>query len=170
MRKNYQEGKKEDGKYYLRVERLWVEVEEKVYNGYMALVYRENKVEEREARCRINGKRCNGKCSECEHDREGITFSLEQMREDEGFDVKDTNPSVEERILDKFLKDTLHSELRKLSSDDMLIIHDIYYEDVPFTQKEIGKKLRKSQQYVSKRHEELLRELRVQIEKEICCE
>ena len=41
--KKDREGKKENGKFYLRVGRTWVEVNSEVYYGYMDLVWAEEK-------------------------------------------------------------------------------------------------------------------------------
>ena len=85
--KNYREGKKQDGKYYLRVGKTWVEVNREVYYGYMDLVWKEEKNEDRRSRCMIGGKRCTGNCKECNHDRTGSPLSLDQMKDIDVMDM-----------------------------------------------------------------------------------
>ena len=165
---SYNEGKKVDGKFYLKVGREWIEVEERIYRGYMRLVWQQNKQITRQLKCNVGGKRCNGKCSECENEKDKALVSLDQLREEMNFDVKDSHPSIEDRIFDKFLKKTLRDELKELSPDDRTIIGCIYYEDVPYTQRQIAKVLHVSQQAINKRHQHLLKILRERIEAKIC--
>ena len=166
--KKEREGKKENGKYYLRVGKTWVEVEERVYYGYMDLVWREEKNKERRTRCIIGGKRCEGKCEECDYDRCGSTVSLDAMYEENEFEPADPGPSVEDQVLRKFLYDALHRDLNALPMEDQRLLHDIYFEDIPYTQREIARRLHISQPEVCHRHKKLLAELRVRLESEIC--
>lgn len=166
--KKDREGKKENGKFYLRVGKTWVEVNEEVYYGYMDLVWQEEKNADRRSRCMIGGKRCEGKCDECKHERTGSPLSLNQMYEEDEFEAPDKNPSVEDQVLAKLLKEALHRELDALPIEDQVLLHDIYFEDVPYTQRQIARKLHISQQAVSKRHLSLLADLRVKLEAEIC--
>ena len=168
MNKNFQEGKKENGKYFLRVGKTWVEVEARVYYGYMDLVWSENKNNDRRSRCVFGGKRCKGNCEECEYERSGGVVSLDQLREETEFEPEDPSPSVEDQVLKRFLIGALRRELKKLPLEDQLLLHDIYFEDVPYTTREIGRKLGISHQRVSQRHQELLVELRIKLENEIC--
>lgn len=133
----------------------------------MGLVFNENKKEERTLLCIINGKRSKDRY---EHTREDIMVSLDQLREDEGFDFPDPALSVEERILDKFLKKALWSELHKLLFRDKVIIYCICYKDIPYTQRQISALLHISQVMVCKRHKELLSDLRSKLEVQICGE
>ena len=166
--KKDREGKKENGKFYLRVGKTWVEVSEEVYYGYMDLVWQEEKNADRRSRCVIGGKRCEGNCEECKHDRTGSPVSLDQMYEEDEFEAPDKSPSVEDQVLAKLLKEALHRELEALPVEDQVLLHDIYFEDIPYTQRQIARKLHISQQAVSKRHIALLSELRTRLEAEIC--
>lgn len=168
MMKKEREGKKENGKFYLRVGKTWVEVNSEVYYGYMELVWREEKNEERRSRCIIGGVRCNGNCEECPYMRSGATLSLDQMKEEDDYEPADDRASVEETVLKHFLYAALHRELDALSVKDQILLHDIYFEDIPYTQRQIARKLGISQQAVSKRHLSLLAELRIRLEGEIC--
>jgi len=116
----------------------------------------------------IGGKRCEGKCDECKHERTGSPLSLDQMYEEDEFEAPDKNPSVEDQVLAKLLKEALHRELDALPIEDQVLLHDIYFEDIPYTQRQIARKLHISQQAVSKRHIALLSELRTRLEAEIC--
>ena len=166
--KKEREGKKENGKYYLRVDKTWIEVTEKVYYGLMQLVWQEEKNKERRTRCVIGGKHCEGDCEKCDHDRCGSTVSLDAMYEENEFEPADPGPSVEDQVLRKFLFDALHRELDALPVEDQRLIHDIYFEDIPYTQREIARRLHISQAAVHKRHQKLLAELRIRLEDEIC--
>lgn len=166
--KKDREGKKENGKYYLRVGKTWVEVTSEVYYGYMDLVWQEEKNEERRSRCIIGTARCTGNCEECLRMRTGVALSLDQMKDEDDYEPADEHASVEDQVLAKFLHDALHRELRALPIEDQLLLHDIYFEDVPYTQRQIARKLGISQQAVSKRHLSLLAELRIRLEGEIC--
>jgi RNA polymerase sigma factor (sigma-70 family) len=166
--KKDREGKKENGKFYLRVGKTWVEVNEEVYYGYMDLVWQEEKNADRRSRCMIGGKRCECNCDECKHERTGSPLSLDQMYEENEYEAPDKNPSVEDHVLAKLLKEALHRELDALPIEDQVLLHDIYFEDVPYTQRQIARKLHISQQAVSKRHLSLLADLRVKLEAEIC--
>lgn len=165
---NHREGKKEDGKFYLLVVGKWEEVPEKVYYGYMELVWAEEKNLLRRSRCIVGGKRCAGNCELCPYERTGDALSLDQMYEETGFEAPSQEPSVEEQVLDSFLKEKLREELARLPVEDKVLIHDIYYEDVPYTQRQIARKLGISQVAVHKRHLRLLAELRVRLEHDIC--
>ena len=162
------EGKKEDGKYYLRVGKTWVEVNEKVYYGYMDLVWQEEKNEERRTRCFLGNKRCDGNCEECRHERNGAPLSLDALYEETEYEPAADQPSVEDQVLAKFLKEALHRELAELPVEDQVLLHDIYFEDIPFTQRQIARKLGISQVAVHKRHQKLLAELRVRLEEDMC--
>lgn len=166
--KTNREGKKENGKFYLRVGKTWVEVNEEVYYGYMDLVWAEEKRKQRESRCDLGTKRCDGDCEHCNHDPSGSPLSLDQMYEEDDYEAPDKNPSVEDQVLAKLLKEALHRELDALPIEDQVLLHDIYFEDVPYTQRQIARKLHISQQAVSKRHLSLLADLRVKLEAEIC--
>lgn len=166
--KKEREGKKENGKYYLRVGKTWVEVNKEVYYGYMDLVWQEEKNEDRRSRCMIGGKRCEGNCEECKHDRTGSPLSLDQMYEEDDYEAPDKQASVEDQVLSRFLHEALHKELDALPLEDQVLLHDIYFEDIPYTQRQIARKLHISQQAVSKRHLALMAELRVKLETEIC--
>ena len=166
--KNYREGKKENGKFYLRVGKTWVEVNREVYYGYMDLVWKEEKNEDRRSRCMVGGKRCMGDCKECNHDRTGSPLSLDQMYEEGDYEAPDKRASVEDQVLSRFLHEALHRELNALPPEDQALLHYIYFEDIPYTHRQIARKLHISQQAVSKRHLALLAELRVKLEAEIC--
>ena len=166
--KNEREGKKENGKFYLRVGKTWVEVEERVYYGYMDLVWKEEKRVQREARCDLGTKRCEGNCETCQHEPSGSPLSLDQLYEEDEYEPADARASVEDQVLAKLLKDALHRELAALPMEDQVLIHDLYYEDIPYTQRQIARKLHISQVAVHKRHQKLLGELRVRLEDEIC--
>ncbi len=90
------------------------------------------------------------------------------MYEEDEFEAPDKSPSVEDQVLAKLLKEALHRELEALPVEDQVLLHDIYFEDIPYTQRQIARKLHISQQAVSKRHLSLLAELRVKLEAEIC--
>ena len=167
MMKN-REGKKENGKYYLRVGKTWVEVNEKVYYGYMDLVWQEEKNAERRSRCFLGNKRCEGDCEHCPHERKGTPLSLDALYEETEYEPTADQPSVEDQVLARFLKDALHRELAALPVEDQILLHDIYFEDVPYTQRQIARKLGISQVAVHKRHQKLLAELRLRLESEIC--
>ena len=166
--KKEREGKKQDGKFYLRVGKTWVEVNKEVYYGYMDLVWQEEKNEDRRSRCMIGGKRCEGNCEACKHDRTGSPLSLDQMYEEDDYEASDKQVSVEDQVLSRFLHEALHKELDALPLEDQVLLHDIYFEDIPYTQRQIARKLHISQQAVSKRHLALLADLRVKLEAEIC--
>lgn len=112
--KKEREGKKECGKYYLRVGKTWVEVNKEVYYGYMDLVWQEEKNEDRRSRCMIGGKRCDGNCEACKHDRTGLPLSLDQMYEEDDYEAPDKQASVEDQVLSRFLHEALHKELDAL--------------------------------------------------------
>ena len=133
--KKDREGKKQDGKFYLRVGKTWVEVSKEVYYGYMDLVWQEEKNEDRRSRCMIGGKRCEGNCEECKHDRTGSPLSLDQMYEEDDYEAPDRQPSVEDQVLSRFLHEALHRELDALPLEDQVLLHDIYFEDIPYTQR-----------------------------------
>ena len=166
--KKDREGKKENGKYYLRVGKTWVEVEERVYYGYMDLVWQEEKNEERRSRCFLGNKRCEGDCEHCPHERTGSPLSLDALYEETEYEPAADQQSVEDQVLAKFLHEALHKELEALPPEDQLLLHDIYFEDIPYTQRQIARKLHISQVAVHKRHQKLLGELRVKLEDKIC--
>lgn len=166
--KKEREGKKENGKYYLRVGKAWIEVNETVYYGYMNLVWQEEKNEERRSRCLLGSKRCEGNCEECRHERCGTPLSLDALYEETEYEPAAKQKSVEDQVLARFLNDALHRELDALSEEDKLLLHDIYFEEIPFTQRQIARKLHISQVAVHKRHQKLLGELRVKLEGQIC--
>ena len=76
--------------------------------------------------------------------------------------------AVEDQVLSRFLHEALHRELNALHPEDQALLHYIYFEDIPYTHRQIARKLHISQQAVSKRHLALLAELRVKLEAEIC--
>ena len=166
--KKEREGKKENGKYYLRVGKTWVEVEERVYYGYMDLVWQEEKRVQREMRCNLGTKRCDGDCEHCMHDPSGAPLSLDALYEETEYEPAADQQSVEDQVLAKFLHEALHKELAALPLEDQVLLHDIYFEDIPYTQRQIARKLHISQVAVHKRHQKLLGELRVKLEDKIC--
>lgn len=90
------------------------------------------------------------------------------MYEEDDYEAPDRGSSVEDQVLAKFLKEALYRELDALPMEDQVLLHDIYFEDIPYTQRQIARKLHISQQAVSKRHIALLAELRTKLEAEIC--
>ena len=151
------QGKIVDGKYSVKIDAEWIEVNEEVYYAFMDPIWQNEKEKERHSRCFIAGKRCQGKCAECAYERNGTDLSLEEMRE-EGYDVPDFQASVDEQAVKKQLVEALYEELKKLSYRDREIIFGIYFMDK--SQNEIALMIGKTQQAVSKRHAALLEHLR----------
>ena len=165
--KKEREGKKENGKYYLRVGKAWVEVDETVYYGYMRLVWKEEKQEERRNRCFLGSKRCDGNCEECPYERSGAPLSLDALYESNEYEPAAKQKSVENQVLEKFLHEALYSAIDNLSLENKVLLHDMYFSQTQLSQRQIARKLHISQVSVHKRHQKLLDELRVKLEDKI---
>lgn len=104
----------EQKKYYLTIAGTKAEVSEDIYRAYVRPVRNAQRSEERRSRCiGAGGNRCNGDCSACRYFRSGKPYSLEQTLE-EGVDVKDPGPLVEDIVEQKILYEALHSAIDEL--------------------------------------------------------
>ena len=86
-----QEAIMEEKKFYLNIttqneegkkETKTVYVSEEVYRAYKQPYWKAKQQERRASRCKIDGHRCMGDCSQCDRLRDGAPLSLEQLTED----------------------------------------------------------------------------------------
>lgn len=154
------EGKKADGRFYLRVEGKYIEVSEQVYYGYMRSLWAEKKSNERTNRCYKEGRRCKGRCDECEYFRSGTVVSLDCMMEDSNFDIADTKRrSVEDTVILKMMIEALYEQIGRLEPEDRFLISALYLFDEPMTQEEIADELAIDQSTVLRRRDRILKTL-----------
>lgn len=154
------EGRKADGKYYLKSDNRWVEVSEEVYKGFMPLVWKQEKAGQRQYRCFDGSKRCTGNCEECLGERNGRPVSLDQLLEDDNFDIPDKRRSVEDTVIMKLMIEEMYRQIGKLPKEEQFIIAALFLYEEPLSQKQVGAALGITQQMVSKKRDKALATLR----------
>ena len=110
----------ESKEYYITIDGQQVPVTEEVYRAYMRPMWAEQKRQEREKRCRVNGVRCMEDCSQCPHQRTGSVVSLDQLAED-GFLPADRLADIEEIVAGRIMLEDLLRALDELDPDGKLM-------------------------------------------------
>ena len=100
----------ESKEYYVIIDGQQVPVTEEVYRAYMRPVWAEQKRQERSKRCRVDGVRCTGDCSQCPHQRTGSVVSLDQPADD-GYHPADTQADIEEIVAGRIMLEDLFRAL-----------------------------------------------------------
>lgn len=134
-------------RFYLMIAGTKVDVTEDVYRAYVRPVRNEQRNAERRSRCAgEGGNRCTEDCSKCSHFRSGTPYSLEQSLE-EGVDVRDPGPLVEDIVEQKLLYEALHNAIDALPEKERKAAR-MYADEKTVT--EIGAALHMTQQGASK--------------------
>lgn len=110
----------ESKEYYVIIDGQQVPVTEEVYRAYMRPVWAEQKRQERSKRCRVDGVRCTGDCSQCPHQRTGSVVSLDQLADD-GYHPADTQADIEEIVAGRIMLEDLFRALDELDPDGKLM-------------------------------------------------
>lgn len=150
--------------------RLWVEgdiieftpemfkdTDKETAKKVMRLYWKDSKKQERETRClNANGTRCMKNCSHCPKKREGLTLSVEQMREDGQLPMDSF--LIEEYVEKKELHQALYAAINTLEEIDQQIILLIFGEKL--SERETGKIVGLSQKGVYYRKDKAIRLLK----------
>lgn len=132
----------EKKEYKIRVHNVLIEVNEEIYCVYYRMSRREKYQEERDL---AHGKVLYANLDDGETSGEDMIPDLEMF-------------PVDEQAIQNVMLDKLHSCLAKLSSSEMSLIHDGFYEEL--TQRQLADKYGISQSAAKKRMDKLLSKLR----------
>lgn len=141
---------------YIFIDNEPIPVTEEVYRAYMRPVWAEQKRQERAKRCRIDGVRCAGDCSQCPHMRTGTAVSLERLDE-VNHTPMDLSADVQEIVEGRLLLEELFRRLEELDPDGQLLCRLLMDGK---SERQIAGKLGISQVAVNKRKQKVFALLR----------
>ena len=136
-----------NGQFYIRTDGQLVPVTEEVYREYHKMRRRERYLEERDT--------VHGKVLYSDLDTSDLTG--EDMVPD-----LDTH-SIEDTVIHQFMTEKLHEALEILSDNDQSLIKMLYFSNGGKSQHEAAKMLGISQPAIKKRHDKIIRKLRLLI-------
>lgn len=151
----------ETKEFYVTIDGQQIPVTEEVYRAYMRPVWAEQKRQEREKRCRVDGVRCMEDCSRCPHQRTGSVVSLDQLAED-GFLPADRQADIEEIIAGRIMLEDLFRALEELDPDGRLMC-ELFGQGM--SEREMTKVFGVSRPVIHKRLTRLFEHLRKILEK-----
>ena len=124
-----------------------VYVSEDIYRAYVRPVRNEQRNNLRRARCRIGATRCQGDCSQCKNYKTGKPLSIDALMEEDGMDIPDSRPLVEDLIEQKLLIDALYEAIDRLPEKEKKAV--LLFRDEA-TESEIGNVIGMTQQGAGK--------------------
>ena len=147
--------------FYVTINKEKVYVTEEVYRAYVRPVRNQQRNEERRSRCIVDGKRCTDDCSVCLKFRSGTPLSLDALRAEDGVDVQDPGPLVEDLIEHKLLINALYEAIDSLPERERRAV-ELYGDKA--SEARIGEEIGMSQQGAGKLLKRVWNKLKKELE------